>query len=329
MSIYKCFDCASKRPTGLTDDQKLPWCPRSGYGGGTALPPPSSAAPSHITDDNSTIKPPAKCPVEYACCCLYRLVFYHELRSERDSRHLLQTSCGNAQRTPRPDARPRPLRKYSTIVILENYIQMSTHPSVLSQLHEDEILIGSCRSQSKKKGKQRRVREKGALPLVKCQRLTLVLWVCCHIERQRAHGLQWRKKAEMVNAGSLLLHYSWASLPLDSVSSLSPPLHTTWRELGVFLSWETQLAEQKLKRAAVVGEYHFIPAKEGATFFFFFSPMRREKSKLFIMPFKSHGEHSLENTTWPVTLRHPTPLHIFVIYPAVTVIAIFHLLLSA
>lgn len=163
------------------------------------------------------------------------------------------------------------------------------------------------------------MRERGAGSSVKCQRLTLVLCVYVSIEGQDGRGLRWRRRVGLVNAGCLLPHYSWASLSLAGVSSLSPPLNTMWRGLGGFLSWEMQLAEQRLKSAAVVGElsFHFCKRGElcatGPTFSFFFSNEEGEKQVIYNVFSRGHGEHSLENTTWPVTLRHPTPLHIFVI----------------
>ena len=125
---------------------------------------------------------------------------------------------------------------------------------------------------------------------------------------QDAHDLRCRKKVGLVNAGSPLSHYSWASLLLASVSAWSPPLHATRRELGVFLDRETRLAERRLKGVGRI--IFFIHTKEGShgkLFHFFFFPMRRER-----VIYNGHGEHSYENTTWPVTLRYPTSLHISV-----------------
>lgn len=192
--------------------------------------------------------------------------------------HCLLPSCGNAQRTPRPDARPRSFRKYSAIVIVENKRQMCTHPSVFVLTLRRWTTHWQLSQSIQKKGNHQRVRERGRRLYFKCQRFTLVWCV------------RWcRKRVGLVNAGSLVSHYSWASLPLASVSSLSPPLYTTWWELGVFLSRETQLAEQRLKRVAVVGELSFHPYKSGESwptcsfFFFFFLPMRREKGVIFNM----------------------------------------------
>lgn len=59
-----------------------------------------------------------------------------------------------------------------------------------------------------KKGKPVESEEKGAAALVKCQRFTLVWCARCHVDRQDGQSLRCRKKAGLVNVGSLLSHYS-------------------------------------------------------------------------------------------------------------------------
>ena len=239
----------------------------------------------------------------HATACIACVFSWDEERTWHDAgTHCLQPSCGNAQRTPRPDARPRSYRKYSTIFIVENKRQMCTHPSVFVLTLRRWTTHWQLSQSIQKKKKKETIREWGKGGGGFTLNASDSHWFDAFADAGR--GLGWWMQSLWVS------HYSWASLPLASVSSLSPPLYTTWWELGVFHSRETQLAEQSLKRAAVVGELSFHPYKSGVswpTFSFFFFYQWEERRGLLLI--SSQGQQRTQFGEYNVTgdIKTPNP----------------------
>lgn len=126
--------------------------------------------------------------------------------------------------------------------------------------------------------------EKGAAAFVKCQRFTLVWCICCHAEGQYCYSLWYRKDIGLMNGEELLLtHYSWASIPLASISfTVSAPVPNVYGT-GRFPQLKDAIGQAEAKESSgwwiIISSIQKWGVMGTRATLFFVSPMRRENSE--------------------------------------------------
>ncbi len=140
---------------------------------------------------------------------MHAAVFSPELRSERD--YMQAPSCGNAQRTPRPDARQRSLSvqqfSFREIKKTDFYSPFGFCPNLTKMNYTLAAVAVNPGG--------------GGGGSVKSQR-SRVWRARCRADGRDAHSSQCRKQVGSVNAVALLSYYLALRL-LAPVSFLSPP----------------------------------------------------------------------------------------------------------
>lgn len=190
-----------------------------------------------MSQDRHVLRPQGATTRLCACLSWVSGRTWHEAPTASLLRKNTDAASWTDERTP---------RMYS-IITGQAEIKMFTYPSVLSQLHEDEARIGSCRSPSIKIITAQSEKKKGAAALVKCQRFTLAR--CARVVRRDGTLMA-------CDAGRRLGWWAWSLRPhiiheLHSYWPLASPclrlLHKTPQELGVFLGGDVRLAGKWLK----------------------------------------------------------------------------------